>query len=564
MRMLRSQSAMEFMMTYGYVFLAIAIAVGILVLFLGIPKTTIPFQCNFYSGFTCTDAVLIPSNAGASLIVAAIDNQPGVVNASVFNGVINYQSSTNGFCLPSRILDGQYVYCVANFSFTPVLSNIYYGTFNMSANYCTSQAGNLSTVNCPASNSLTYGGSIRVEPSANSPLTSTLNTLIANAPITFYYAPITITNNQPVGSSGPLQVAFWFPVNGSYAPYLKTITPTTCHHSCVPDNIEFSTLPAERGTVLESWIEVDALGAPGGAYAGNWLIWVDLPQGIQANSSETIYVNFLPYSTVSVNGPLGIAPNIFNLNSYIGVYGTKYDDGAHVFDFYDNFAGRTLSSAWNSVGSLTVSNSLTLPAGSTNYVKSVNSYSALGRTFDLSWEAFAPSVANSMNFGFGAYNAPSNSALYVMGGDYNLWLSSEYPNWIWYSANSMGTFGGPLPPAGSPSTGYYATGSSIYNVVDSIGSYTLTNGITVNYGMYSICNDVGGIYCYGVGPSLASATWVWNTFIYSGIAPLYIQNNVGGVSSGGSAIINWVRIRGSPPDGIMPGASFGNVITQTT
>ena len=49
---------MEFLMTYGYVFLIIAIVISALVAFFSIPKTTLPFSCNFYSGFTCTDAAL--------------------------------------------------------------------------------------------------------------------------------------------------------------------------------------------------------------------------------------------------------------------------------------------------------------------------------------------------------------------------------------------------------------------------------------------------------------------------------------------------------------------------
>ncbi len=302
MRLEKGQSAIEFIMTYSYAFLIIAVAISVLIIFISIPRTTIPFQCNGYGGLTCTDVALVTAgnsalaiNAnGESLIILLLDNQPGVINVLTFNAFLGYQTSTPGFCTPTRLISGQYMYCMANFSFASVQTNIYTGTYNVSANYCVTSAQNLSSVACAATTNFLYTGSIRVQPQAQNTLTYTLSALVNNAPFTQNYAPITITNNQPVATPSPFQVLIQFPSN-TYTSYIRSQW----------SNVEFSTAPGGRGTLLEAWIESGASNT-----LSNTMIWVDLPSGIPANSSVKIYADFLPVNVLSQYGPTGEAPSL--------------------------------------------------------------------------------------------------------------------------------------------------------------------------------------------------------------------------------------------------------------
>ena len=344
MQGLQSQSAMEFLMTYGYVFLIIAIVVAALVAFISIPKTTIPFSCNFYSGFACTDAALWNfGNNHVSLVIAAQDGMPGIVNVTGFNAFVNYRKNTGGgYCLPNNgILDGQYIYCIANFSFYASLQNIYQGTFNLSANYCTSTAQNLSLAPCQASNGLTFGGGIRVQTVNATNGANTLMEVLLLNPGVVYSVPITITNNQPIATPAPFQELLAFP-SSTYGTHIKSGW----------NNVEFSTLPAGRGAVLSAWVESNP------SNSGTTEVWVNLPSGVPANSGITIYADFLSGNAMSASGPTGEAPQLSTK------YG-QYDNGASVFQFYDNFFGNSvvLDSNWTSISSAySVDNGLVIAA----------------------------------------------------------------------------------------------------------------------------------------------------------------------------------------------------------
>jgi len=83
-------------------------------------------------------------------------------------------------------------------------------------------------------------------------------------------------------------------------------------------------------------------------------IWVKIPSSIPANGVYQIYM--VEDSSLNFDGNYwGEAPNLSS------TYG-QYDNGANVFDFYDNFAGTSLSSKWTSGtsgGTISVDNGLT-------------------------------------------------------------------------------------------------------------------------------------------------------------------------------------------------------------
>jgi len=167
--MQRAQSAIEFLSTYSFVFLILAVMLALLLLFASIPKSTIPFECSFYSGFNCVDTSYYNTSSGSQLIIVGTDREPGVINISAFSSYLNYYQSTNGYCVPKLLTAGQSFYCVANFTTGSTLGSTYTGTFQLVAKYCAGAPGSLSALNCTASAaSITYGGSVQLQGGAYS------------------------------------------------------------------------------------------------------------------------------------------------------------------------------------------------------------------------------------------------------------------------------------------------------------------------------------------------------------------------------------------------------------
>jgi len=123
----------------------------------------------------------------------------------------------------------------------------------------------------------------------------------------FYYVPITLTNSQSSATSSPFQQMITID-SANYAKY----------EASGLQNVEFSTLPAGQGTVLNAWIESGASNT-----STSTVYWVNLPNGIPASNSITIYMTFMPTNVMSSSGPTGEASQLSP------TYG-EYDDIANV------------------------------------------------------------------------------------------------------------------------------------------------------------------------------------------------------------------------------------------
>ena len=169
-------------------------------------------------------------------------------------------------------------------------------------------------------------------PTTTALATSTVTTTI---PANIVSVPVTIHNNQAVASGSQFQQMI--AINSSE--YRAYITPTW-------DNVEFSTGPGGTGTVLQAWIESNATNT-----ANETIVWVNLPDGLQPGNTS-IFMDFMRTPVLSSAGPTGEAPQLQcpnqNATASCAEYG-RYDDGARVFNFYDNFAGVSLNSTkWSS------------------------------------------------------------------------------------------------------------------------------------------------------------------------------------------------------------------------
>ena len=107
----------------------------------------------------------------------------------------------------------------------------------------------------------------------------------------------------------------------------------TGYHSF--QNVEFFNITS--GNVIDSWLE---------NYTKNYaLFWIKIPQGIAASSTlSDMAVGFAANTTNLFNSvTTGEAPQLS------ATYG-QYDDGANVFNFYDNFSGTNYNAAiWQKI-----------------------------------------------------------------------------------------------------------------------------------------------------------------------------------------------------------------------
>ena len=476
----RSQSALEFLTTYSFVFLIIAVVIALLLMFSSIPKSTLPFSCNFYSGFQCLDASLSVNSSGSPvLLIEASDTEPGTVNISSFSAFLNFYNSKSGYCVPNVAQAGEVVYCVANLTGSATLGSVYSGTIKITANYCAPGPVNI-TANCAKGSTYTYTGNIRVQAT---------KFVLSNS----YYLPVNITNNQSYAAPAHFQQMIQF------LPHNYTVAES-------PDlgNIRFY----YGGKELYSWCESNCSSSS----AGVATFWVRTPQAIPPGQNMQIYVYFLPKSVQYDGVYAGEAPQLSP------TYG-EYDNGQNVFNFYDNFAGATLSPSWviGSGGSLSQNNGLTVTSTASNIEASYEGITVSSPfVYDVYSEA-QQTTTGLINAGLGVQSTSNPTGATAAGSTtYGLWLwgTSSF-NWLYFNNGNVGDGTTPTP--------------------------------TLNT-----------FYIYTVGSSSASATYYINYNTQIGTAQYSLGSSYIGfhVDASDKQFVQWLRIRAYPPNGVMPHAKF--------
>ena len=314
--------------------------------------------------------------------------------------------------------------------------------------------------------------------------------------------PITIDNTQntPTGTYQQL-----LSVNSSlYSAYINS-------------NWTNARFQYANGTSIPAWIEGNASNT-----SGNTPVWLRL-NSIPAGTSETIYMLIDSKSSfdLSPTGPTGEAPQ---LSSSYG----KFDNGASVFIFYDNFAGKTLSSKWQA------------PIGLRGYV-SVNN----GATFTTNKSSGYVFIVAATKIAY-----PAITEMLYEGG------TSGLTPLIGETKNTKTSTWVDLCP------GYETTW--IVNNADS-NELVATPSCTVNV--------VSGITAIPTPPSdsIPGVGWVatGNEQVYLNYTNTYSSQDksvsianyfpyVGATNyTAGSFTIQWIRARAYPPNGVMPSAAYG-------
>jgi len=311
---------------------------------------------------------------------------------------------------------------------------------------------------------------------------------------------ITIFNNESVPTPKPFQQMITFNAS-SYSQY---------------ENYNLGNIRFYQGsTELYSWCESGCSNT-----SSNAVFWIKLPNGINKNSNTIINMTFEQKSTNYDGNYTGEAPQLSP------TYG-EYDNGANVFNFYDDFKGTTLSSVW------------TVPSGS-NY---------------------------QVNNGFIA--TPSGGSTTAV---YNPNIQETSSIIVEWCLNMSST---PSYPINHLFLNYYSFRSNMHwlEALSSGGVDDLfsNNGETVvvtsnnieEGGIIPISST--GIQVFGIWNGGTTVTWYYDGNSYTDTSATAVTDYLalGWVYyydySYNFPTIYWVRTRAYPPNGVMPSVSFGKI-----
>ena len=294
----RSQSALEYMMTYGWAILIIVI-VAVILYSMGIfnPSSSVTFTSSGFTPFTVSSSLC--NNLGYKIAIIAgpiPDNANSLTISKVFlTSATGANTTTAAYTLtnPVTLKSGQ--------TATILIPNV-----------ACSSAG----IHYSLSASIQYSYSTTAGNVVENTTGTVAGTSIAGKPsVLTSYEPLTITNTQNTATPSPFQQMVNFTSSDPGWTSMST--------SNFGQNVEFFYY---NGTVIPSWLE---------SYSSSNAIWWLKIAAIPAGSSETVYVGFAPSTTNLFNTVNdGEAPQLSSAYA-------EYDDGNNVFQVYYNFISGT-------------------------------------------------------------------------------------------------------------------------------------------------------------------------------------------------------------------------------
>ena len=317
----KAQSAMEYLMTYGWAILIIAVVLALLSA-IGVfgGGGGGPNACIAAPGFSCTNPSYTSNGVSVTLVQDSGENYYNVwafvVSSSEGTNPAGFpknfsESNTNNMVPLGTLTTGQS--SSFNFPYSKAgaipNANIPIGTSFTGyvwIGYCTTSVcptptnfAKVATINAKESGSSGFASGTSSTTTACSTTTSTTTVPSIS------YVPITLSNNQPV-TYVPITIT-----NAEGSPtasgFQQMVGITTDYSSGGEDtnlqNVEFSTVPEDTGTVLQAWCESGCTSSADAVW------WVNLAgEIIPADGSNTVYMNFMPTSVMSASVPSGDRP----------------------------------------------------------------------------------------------------------------------------------------------------------------------------------------------------------------------------------------------------------------
>ncbi|ASI13657.1 cell surface protein [Candidatus Mancarchaeum acidiphilum] len=144
-----AQSALEYLVTYGWAILIIAVVISLLYFFVAVPSNVVPNSCSFVTGANCEDMELGSNSIShTSTISLLITNSKDYAIKDPSITVEYNKVNVTHSCYPSYVLPGGSIICVANMS-TYLPTNTYtYGNLYLNSEDCGS-SNSSSCANAP-------------------------------------------------------------------------------------------------------------------------------------------------------------------------------------------------------------------------------------------------------------------------------------------------------------------------------------------------------------------------------------------------------------------------------
>ncbi len=524
------QSAMEYLMTYGWAILIIAVVIGVLYA-MGIFNSSglLGSFCTAQTGYFCVNPILSTNSPTLNVTIgqdtrlewpawkifavrgtAFNASSPNITGSGAF-----YNGEKQIVAIPLNSILGNYIPIGTPFS------------GSLWAEYCNTP--NCNTPDQVSEIGIFYTKAAKLGYVTTSVLTSSISTTsttststtstATTAPTTtivpsgiIYSVPITLTNSQSSNTPAPFQQM----VNISESTYSSYLT-----YNGNSANFEYYILSGNTVSVLPAWIESNN--------SGKLITWVKLPNGIPAESSITIYLGFASTSSnlLSSSGTTGIgeAPQLpcgSTATSSCSTY-AEYDDGASVFNNYWNFAGTTTPNGWVQSGVGIVQNNGVTVSESTGDGTLLTS----ANTYGLN--------ANSILDFYGSLSTASQNT-YTLGAGY-----MTGPGGI--SGSSSSDYG--------VGAGIWGTGTNWYVLSVSGGAQSsIDSGIVPSAKIVSI-------YWATTSGATISFNYTDPNIITTDIPTTKTQIGIGGNNQETQTMtIQYMRTRAYPPNGVMPIKNF--------
>ncbi|MDE1833212.1 MAG: hypothetical protein KGH58_02215 [Candidatus Micrarchaeota archaeon] len=169
---------MEYLTTYGWAILIMAVVTAILYLYSTTPSTVVPTSCVFISGVYC-NAMVIGTNTITHATTVALfltNSQPYPLASPSIYAQLNGANTTQASCSPNYVIQAGSMVCVLNLPTKTSLGQFLAGKLYLEATYCGINTNYSRSNLCSGAPKETYSGSFtsHVEPLINTNTTITL------------------------------------------------------------------------------------------------------------------------------------------------------------------------------------------------------------------------------------------------------------------------------------------------------------------------------------------------------------------------------------------------------
>ncbi len=327
------------------------------------------------------------------------------------------------------------------------------------------------------------------------------------------FVPITLTNSQTTATAK----------NFSQLIKVDWSTYATDLNANVSNVRFYSSTTFSSASELSGWIENNNTTT---ATSSN--VWVNLSGTIvPASGSVVVYMAFLS-KTASWSSHWGLAPTLST------TYGA-FDNGKNVFSYYQRFGGLSaLPSPWElAYGSASGTFDATYYVPGASFsdggITTSSDYNLANMTYDVN-ASFPLSTTTSASGEGGGPGAANAERTYFIGGGGGIIFAGTTAG----ASEEYGNYG---------VSGKWTYSSSNHNAIDQV-TYTAKDSV------YSVgFNTTTSFFHVNYGESYSNTT----DFPSTTTLPLSALSSISG------AELYWVRLRVTPPNDVMPSASFGSV-----